>query len=313
MCKNKIIKIYEKYIEEDAEKILDELVDKSEIYKFFVKPRKIIKENREDYEHYFQGLKDLKHIGARPSRAFLLYLFSEHSDKKRLLEKSIDFLVKYFVRRSLTDYPGTRKLDTIFINLIDECQEYSEDLDIKNIIEFLGDETRFTSLENFKEKLNGNIYEINRDATRFILTSIEEHNQPKKERRNFWEWKSEKLIWTIEHILPQKENLPDHWIDEIASGDEEKAREIQENYTHKLGNLTLTGYNANLGTKSFLEKRDIKDKNGNYNGFKNGLYLNRNLKEKKKWTKDDIQNRTNELVKIAIDLFKVEEIDKGIS
>ncbi|MBP7918675.1 MAG: DUF1524 domain-containing protein, partial [Prevotella sp.] len=32
-------------------------------------------------------------------------------------------------------------------------------------------------------------------------------------------------------------------------------RKYLNEYTHKIGNLTITGYNSTLGNKSFLEKR----------------------------------------------------------
>ena len=70
---------------------------------------------------------------------------------------------------------------------------------------------------------------------------------------------------------------------------DETAEFLWESCVHKIGNLTLTGYNSEMGNKSFAEK-------------KKG-YLNRNLKlnedffASEKWTKDEIQERTDKLVK----------------
>ena len=50
-----------------------------------------------------------------------------------------------------------------------------------------------------------------------------------------------------------------------------KAEELQKQFTHKLGNLTITAYNPNLSNSPFLKKRDKEDKNGNPIGFKNKL------------------------------------------
>lgn len=58
----------------------------------------------------------------------------------------------------------------------------------------------------------------------------------------------------MEHILPQNENLSAAWQDSLG----EDWRNIQETWLHTLGNLTLTGYNAECSDKSFVEKRDMK-------------------------------------------------------
>lgn len=87
----------------------------------------------------------------------------------------------------------------------------------------------------------------------------------------------------------------------------EEAEKLQVEWVHKLGNLTLTAYNPNLSNFSFKKKRDRKDNRGNYIGYKNGLYLNRELAKKNSWTIEDIKNRTNHLVKEALNLFKIED------
>jgi uncharacterized protein with ParB-like and HNH nuclease domain len=56
---------------------------------------------------------------------------------------------------------------------------------------------------------------------------------------------------TVEHVLPQ--TLNPEW--EQALG--ENAATIQSEWLHALGNLTLTGYNPELGNKGYAEKRTI--------------------------------------------------------
>ena len=123
--------------------------------------------------------------------------------------------------------------------------------------------------------------------------------------------KSNKYVWTIEHIFPEGSNIPQDWVMMIANGNGKKAKEIQEKCAHKLGNLTLTAYNPNLSNFSFIKKRDRKDDKGNYIGYKNGLYLNKKLAEKDNWTISDIEERTKELVKEALELFVVEGENAG--
>ena len=151
------------------------------------------------------------------------------------------------------------------------------------------------------------MYELNVDATRFILSKIEESKSTKEHFKDFWARdNSDKLIWTIEHIFPEGKNIPADWVEMIADGNKEKAENIQVELVHKIGNLTLTGFNQNLSNFDFIVKRDRKNKDDNFIGYKNGLYLNEDLKDKETWLKKDIEERTNKLVSIALDIFKID-------
>ena len=302
-----LIKIYERLIYQDPEFIFDELVEKSKVYNLFVEP-----EDGESDGEYYRGLTDLLHIGAAPSYTFLLYLFAEHENNTKLIGDSINFLVKYFVRRNLTDFPSTRDLDAIFIGLVDECERNRDNLTSSFVINYLTYPGRFADLNTFKEKLEGDIYEDNVAATRFILCKIEEEHQTKEIHTNLWaRGKNKKFVWTIEHIFPEGKNIPGKWVDMVANGDKNEANELQMRWVHKLGNLTMTGYNPNLSNLSFEEKRDRKNNRGVYIGYRNGLYLNDELASKNSWTTEDIKSRTDKLVMKALELFGIdnEKID----
>ena len=81
-------------------------------------------------------------------------------------------------------------------------------------------------------------------------------------------------------------------------------KEYQEDYVHTLGNLTITGYNQYLSNFSFEKKRDRKSRDGSkYIGYRNGLYLNNDVVNQKKWTVDIIKERTDKIVNEIVDLF----------
>jgi hypothetical protein len=130
------------------------------------------------------------------------------------------------------------------------------------------------------------------------------------------------LVWTVEHIFPQGNNIPKHWINMIADGDKTKAQEIQENWVHCLGNLTLSGYNSQLSNASFDTKQDLHQNKKflGYKiniGYKNGLSLNNiefeykgkitNLGKIKEWTEESIESRNNIMVDTLLRLFAFEE------
>ena len=93
--------------------------------------------------------------------------------------------------------------------------------------------------------------------------------------------------------------------DMIAGGNRELANEYLEQYVHKIGNLTVTGYNSTLSNLSFAEKRDRTNSQKLYVGYKNGLEINKNLAEKDAWTVQDIIDRTNELVAQLLVMYKL--------
>jgi uncharacterized protein with ParB-like and HNH nuclease domain/predicted transport protein len=96
---------------------------------------------------------------------------------------------------------------------------------------------------------------------------------------------------TIEHVLPQTENLNVDWLEMLGP----EAERIQSTYLHTLGNLTLTGYNSELSARPFTEKRDIKG------GFKDShLRLNADLAKLDQWTEVEIQARAARLAELAV-------------
>lgn len=59
---------------------------------------------------------------------------------------------------------------------------------------------------------------------------------------------------TIEHEMPQKSELADEWKDMLGP----EWKEVQQAWLHRLGNLTLSGFNSELQAAPFLQKRDLK-------------------------------------------------------
>ena len=165
----------------------------------------------------------------------------------------------------------------------------------------------------FVRRLNGDIYKENTGAARFILCALAQKSMTKETWTDLWEYKqyeksnNQVFIWTIEHIFPEGENIPQEWVDMIANGDRDLANEYLQKYVHKLGNLTVTGYNSALSNYSFEQKRDRTNKEGKFIGYKNGLEVNSELADKEKWTIDDIIDRTERLVNEVAEMFKFPE------
>lgn len=260
--RSNLIHIYETLIGRDPNHIFDELIEKSAVYQQLTDPESV-EEGR--FMELKAELRDLVNVQAAPSYISLLYLFGRFGYLSNdFYRKVIAVLVKYFIRRNITDFPNTRNVDQMFMDLVQQLEEGKIGPLVEDITVFLSDKNRMASLPAFEERLRGDIYELNVDATRFILSKIEEHHSTRENRQDFWERDHRNnLIWTIEHIFPEGQNIPDGWVEMIAGGDRQQAEEIRAEWVHKLGNLTLTGYNQHLSNLEFKKKRDRIDPRGN--------------------------------------------------
>ncbi|OOQ11854.1 hypothetical protein B0X52_01015, partial [Helicobacter pylori] len=102
----------------------------------------------------------------------------------------------------------------------------------------------------------------------------------------------------IEHIMPQ--TLTPEWQKDLG----ENFEAIHEKYLHTIGNLTLTGYNAEYSNKSFQEKRDMEK------GFKqSSLKLNQNLKDLESFDEKEIEKRANDLADWALKIWTYPKLE----
>lgn len=296
--RSNLIDIYARMINQNAEKFLNDIVRSGEVYSQILLRQEI------KFDSLRKPIEALHRIQGAPSYVLVLYLLMKYSDHKldeNNLANIIYLLVTFFVRRNLTDIPPTRDLRNIFVRIIGELKGKTSN-EVTDYINSILQEKTATD-DEFRKKMKGPIYTDNSSVTRFILCSLEEQNKTRETMIDLWRKENNKLIFTIEHILPQRDNLPNYWVDMVAGGDKDKAKELQEKYVHLIGNLTITGYNSELGSKSFIDKRDRKDSNGNPVGYKNGLILNEDLKDKNSWGVQQIELRTEKLVNEAINIF----------
>jgi len=100
--------------------------------------------------------------------------------------------------------------------------------------------------------------------------------------------------YSIEHVMPQNEKLSDAWCRML--GDDWKR--IQRTWLHRLGNLTLTGYNSTYSDRSLQEKQTIE------NGFRQSpVRLNEDLRDAVLWTAKEMQARGEKLALQALKIW----------
>lgn len=306
--RSNLLKIYEKRMEsaDGALKVLDELTENSALYSRIIG----LDQESPDSELSHQ-LLELSRAQGVASYLMLLFLFKKQNQlelKDETLALLVKLLVCFFVRRNLTDTPPTRDLERLFISICESLE--SEGLKGIAAAEYIKKRLVDVSASDasFKERLEGPIYDVNPDMTRYILTVIASPSVT-KEMKPLWErYASGNYVWTIEHIFPQGKNIPDEWVKMVADGDMSKAIEVQEKQVHTLGNLTITGYNSKLSNMPFVTKRDRKDAYGANVGYRNGLNLNDELVNTDTWTSEQIQERTDKLVRLTLIAFDFDEI-----
>ena len=299
--RSNLILIYEKLINQDAKHHLQALRAAGQLYALMLS-----RNADESWTRLDKPLKDLDRIQGAPSYLLMLYLLVRREQlgiDLAQLEEIAQLLVCFFVRRNLTDTPPTRDLTRLFMGTIDKVVDLSGAAVVKAIREELVAVS--ASDEIFRTKLEGAIYEENAGVTRFVLCALAEQGMTKETWVDLWKYEGKIFVWTIEHIFPQGENIPRSWVTLIADGDAAKAKVLQETHVHKLGNLTISGFNGALGNKSFQEKRDRTDSGGREVGYKNGLKLNTELATAEKWSVAQIDLRTATMVDQVMGLFSM--------
>lgn len=140
--------------------------------------------------------------------------------------------------------------------------EFIQSLESKNLYNFKGERRKylFECLEN-----------LNSNDTRDIAHGIENGSL------------------SIEHIMPQ--TLTQSWVDELGS----EAERIHDRWLHRLGNLTVTGYNSSYSNASYSMKRTMD------HGFMESPFrLNKEIKTSETWGEEQLRARSQRLCDEAL-------------
>ncbi len=287
-------KIYEAFKEYARKKEMHALV--ADIHKFadYYCSIALNKETEKTLKDAFSDLRELK---VNVSYPFLLKVYDDYT--KDLLSvadfKSIVRLVESYVfRRAVCEIP-TNSLNKTFATLghltIREGY-YLESIKAHFLLQ--SSYRRFPKDDEFfREIQTRDLYNFR--SRSYWLRKLENYNR--KERIDVNEF-------TIEHILPQNENLSQKWQQELG---QEEWKKIQEKYLHTLGNLTLTGYNSEYKDKFFTEKKEMQG------GFKESpLHLNEGLRHIATWGENEIKERAKQLAKKAVTVWSAPSLSPEV-
>ena len=109
--------------------------------------------------------------------------------------------------------------------------------------------------------------------------------------------------YSIEHIMPQNPKLTLDWRKMLG----EDWRDVQRQWLHRLGNLTLTGYNSSYSDQPFAEKKKIKG------GFEeSSVRLNKFVREQPAWTPAEMERRGKNLATRALAIWPPLVVDRTL-
>jgi len=237
----------------------------------------------------FQDLRELKVDVAYP---FLLELYHDYANgtlSAADFAATVRLVEAYVFRRAICAIP-TNSMNKTFATF---GKALKKDHYFESILAHfltLPSYRRFPTDDEFRRDLHTrDLYNFR--SRSYWLRRLENHGR--KERVAVDEY-------TIEHILPQNPNLSAAW--KLALGSEWER--VQKQWLHTIGNLTLTGYNAEYSDRAFTEKRDMTG------GFKESpLRLNAGLGQLDAWNEGAIKARAGQLADQALAVWTAPELD----
>lgn len=249
----------------------------------------LLQENDDELKLYWQEFKKLDSHVVYP---FLLKLYDDYSRQiliKEDFKKILQVVISYLWRRAICEIP-TNSLSKTFATLY---QAVDKDDYVNSIIKafvFKSSYKRFPSDYEVREKLQTkDIYHFR--LRKYLLEALENYYHKEPIDLNT-------ANYTIEHIMPQNIEHNLSWQQMLG----EDWQEVHSLYLHSLGNLTITGYNAEMSNKSFVEKVNGES------GFKHShLKLSESIAQCDVWNKKAIQRRTNILTDIILKIWQYPE------
>lgn len=278
--KPKVFEEFKDFYNKNNDEQLEDIKNFSEEYSHIIKP------NTEKDKEIRKELENLKVLDQTVINTFLIGILRDYRENKIVKNEILEILKllqSYIWRRFITEKPSNA-LNKIFQGMY---LKISKDQKYYKILEESLLNQDFPTDDELKEALKTkNVYK-DKEKLRYVFKELENYNH-----NELIDFENEKI--TIEHIFPQKPNKS--WKEKYSDYELEEMKTFKDT----ISNLTLTGSNANLGNKSFLEKR-----NDDIHGYKNSkLYLNKYLSKLNEWNLSAMEGRFEELFKNIVKVWK---------
>ena len=232
-----------------------------------------------DLKNAFRKLLDLVDVAAPVVMKLYEYHDGQQLSKKDFIG-AIELVESYVFRRSICGLQS-RGLGSIMATFANKIKADDPLLRLKVALKTRPHNQRFPDDDEFLAALlTRDIYHT--DNCKLLLERLENHGtkEPTLTRG-----------YTIEHIMPQDEDLHKDWQDMLGAD----WQTIHQEWLHRLGNLTLTGYNTEYSNHPFSKKKTIS---GGFN--ESPLRLNKDMRDSLEWNKELMQKRAERLAAQAL-------------
>ncbi len=268
---------------ESLETLLKDLVKFGDYFLAVVAPRKF-PERRS--HRLAEALVAVQAFGVAHT-LLAMQLFECHEDGHLTESDFIEALrvvESYIVRRTVLGW-SSRDYWPVFANvarnlMTDDAETGTlEDLRVA----FAQQAQRFPTDDEFDRAIQDTGLYHRRDRGKAILSRLENFGQREP---------SPVDEYSVEHIMPQ--SMTGEWRAMVG----EQWQRVHEEWLHRLGNLTLTGYNSSMSNRSFAEKKSIDG------GFEqSSVRLNAYVRKQAAWGEEQIVERGEDLARQAVRIW----------
>ncbi len=231
-------------------------------------------------------LKRLNRWGGQTIYPFVLWLYEGaggRSVRSTELATILRLVESYLVRRLFCGIP-TAGSNRFFMEFSTQIPSGADIVTaVRQALSQPTGRRRWPDDADFKEGLlTYELYEGSRAEQRRLVLETLEQDYAHKEQADL-------RGLTVEHVMPQ--TLTNAWRNALGP----EANTIHARLLHTLGNLTLTGYNPELSTRPFSEKRRLF---GNSN-----LEMNKEIAGDSEWGPEQIRSRAERLAARAVKIW----------
>ncbi len=291
--KRTIKKLYEPTFTEtvdgtdDIETLMEDIRNKSRLYRKLIEQRVDMLDSSQNTE-LNRLLRDTKTVSITPFTLFLRAF--DETDDVRTLTRIIEKSTALMLRRQICDR-NTGPHDTMFNHLAQEMFERGDPLAYMD--EYLSSEDRFPSDEQFERYFQRETFRKT-DRTKYVLSKIEEEHFGSGGKKVA----DSRYQVHIEHILPERysDSLVSLWLEEFGITEDE-----HDEYRKRIGNLTLLESDPNIRASN----RTLSKKQEFYTEEETDFEMTHELTGKSTWDVDEIQNRSERLSAIAVDIWSL--------
>lgn len=298
----KVYAEFKKYRQEDedasalsTDALVQDMAEHAKLYIKLLEPQRLKGSDDKGQVALMQALLDLDAVEVRVSYPFLLEALWDHREGDLSTEGLVQLvrLVESFVvRRAVCDIK-TNPLNRIFSQLSKEIDKADYVPSVGRALLRLRDQQRFPTDDEFLPQLVSRPLYNSRDLCKAMLVRLERDYSPKE--------LSVTEPLTIEHILPQNEDLSAPWRSMLG----DHWQEVQARLKHTIGNLTLTGYNSELGDLPFEKKKTLESPKG-YQSSK--MLMTRDVAKQERWDGVTITARGEQLGQRARSLWAMPDL-----